>query len=328
MKKYLLFCVLFITVIFGGCVSHKTPNVYATSKEVSDNLDLKAVASIFGEVRNLEEFERILNDEIEHISNLDLNDDGYTDYLRVVESIEGNVHVIIIQAVLGNDIYQDVATIDVSKDFNNISNIQVIGSPYFYGNNYIIEPVYYHRPYIYDVFWTPSYSAWRSPYYWSFYPNLYRPWRPWPVNRYVSHAYKVRNVKNNYRYTKERISPNGTNIQKLNRRDDFSEKRPQDSFNSRNNNLGNKADLEKSSRNIPRGEQPDSRTNKKRDETRSNPNSDNTSRNSKSKESGSSREKSKLESKEKTEGKSNTKGKSRGSEGTGTSTNKTTKRGN
>lgn len=35
------------------------------------------------------------------ISNLDLNQDGYVDYLRVVETVEGNTHVFVIEAVLG-----------------------------------------------------------------------------------------------------------------------------------------------------------------------------------------------------------------------------------
>ena len=46
--------------------------VTATSSEISDNLDLRAVASIFGDSENLEDFERRLNDPKTQISNLDL----------------------------------------------------------------------------------------------------------------------------------------------------------------------------------------------------------------------------------------------------------------
>jgi len=33
----------------------------------------------------------------------------------VIEVVEGNAHLIVIQAVLGRDMYQDVATIEIEK---------------------------------------------------------------------------------------------------------------------------------------------------------------------------------------------------------------------
>ena len=64
--------------------------VEASNTDISDNLDLEAVASIFAEAENLEDFEKRLNDPETRISNLDLNEDGYVDYLRVVEKVEGD----------------------------------------------------------------------------------------------------------------------------------------------------------------------------------------------------------------------------------------------
>lgn len=60
-----------------------TATVVAQNYDISDNLDLQAVASIFGESNDLEDFERRLNDPSLQISNLDLNRDNYVDYLRV-----------------------------------------------------------------------------------------------------------------------------------------------------------------------------------------------------------------------------------------------------
>ena len=260
MKKYAPYYLLILLLIVSSCVSQKTTNIQATSPEISDNLDLQAVASVFGEVKNLEEFERILNDENEHLSNLDLNNDGYTDYLRVVESVEGNTHVITIQAALGNNIFQDVATIDVDRNYNNTSYVQVIGNPYFYGNNYIINPTYYGTPFYVDLFWSPFYSPYRSPYYWSYYPTYYNPWRPWPVNRYINHINVKRNVKNTYRYTNERRSTIAPNIQKQVRRDDFSSKQPERSFDARNKNMTNRQDLDRA-RNTNNSPTPNTRNN-------------------------------------------------------------------
>jgi len=112
----------------------------ATSYDISDNLDLDAVASIFGDSENLEDFERTLNDPDNRISNLDLNQDGYIDYLRVLENSSDRNSLIVIQAVLDEDVYQDVATIEIEKTSNNNHRIQIVGDAYIYGSNYIIEP--------------------------------------------------------------------------------------------------------------------------------------------------------------------------------------------
>jgi hypothetical protein len=84
------------------------------NNEISDNLDLRA-ADIFGDSRNLREFERQLNDPELQISNLDLNNDNEVDYLRVIETVDNRTHVVIIQSVLDREVYQDVATIEIEK---------------------------------------------------------------------------------------------------------------------------------------------------------------------------------------------------------------------
>ena len=131
----------------------ETITVTANNADISANLDLKAVATLFGQSKNLEEFEQALNSEDSRISNLDLNADGIVDYLRIVETAEGQKHLILIQAVLAKDIFQDVASIYVEKDeVTNEITTQIIGNEYLYGVNYIVEPVYYVNPFIYDWF--------------------------------------------------------------------------------------------------------------------------------------------------------------------------------
>lgn len=46
--------------------------VTANSSDISDNLDLRAVATVFGDAKDLEDFEQRLNDPKTQISNLDL----------------------------------------------------------------------------------------------------------------------------------------------------------------------------------------------------------------------------------------------------------------
>ncbi|MFM2370045.1 MAG: hypothetical protein RL619_2366, partial [Bacteroidota bacterium] len=157
MKTKILLLSLLTSVFATQVQAQDRTTVNAMNTEISDNLDLRAVASIFGDSRNLQDFERRLNDPQLQISNLDLNNDDEVDYLRVIESVENRTHVIIIQSILDRDIYQDVATIDVEKDRYNNVHVQVVGDVYMYGQNYIYEPVYYNTPLIYASFWTSNY---------------------------------------------------------------------------------------------------------------------------------------------------------------------------
>ena len=149
----------------------ETITVSANSSDISEGLDLKVVAKLFAEAKNLEEFETMLNNPDSAFCNLDLNGDGQVDYLRVVETGEGNKRLIVLQAILAKDIFQDVASIYVEKDEKNEVSVQVIGDEYVYGTNYIIEPVYVYRPVIYDWFWSPAWYCWTSPWYWGYYPG-------------------------------------------------------------------------------------------------------------------------------------------------------------
>jgi len=180
----------------------QTITVEANSEDISQNLDLKAVANAFGDSKDLEDFEKRLNDYDNQISNLDLNGDGEVDYLRVIETNKGNIHLIVIQAVLGQDIFQDVASLLVEKDeTTQKTTVQVVGDTYIYGANYVLEPIYITVPVIYDYFWRPAYVRWYSPYYWGYYPTYYRP-RPFVyVNVYTSHIHHYNgNHHGSYRY--------------------------------------------------------------------------------------------------------------------------------
>ena len=176
----------------------------ALSEDISDNLDLDAVASIFGDSENLEDFEQRLNDPDNRISNLDLNEDGYTDYLRVVENSSDQNSLVVVQAVLDEDVYQDVATIEIEKTNNGNPRIQIVGDSYIYGSNYIIEPVFVHRPVIFSFFWSPRYVAYQSPYYWNSYPEWYSYCRPYSSYRYQRNVNLYVNNYNTYHHTSSR----------------------------------------------------------------------------------------------------------------------------
>jgi len=226
MKK-LLFIVLFVVSMIHAA---DVTTVDAKSETIGDNLDLEVVASIFGEAKDLEDFEKKLNDPEAKITNLDLNEDGEVDYLRVVEVSKNDTKLVTIQAVIGKDEYQDVATIDVEKDSKGETQVQVVGDVYMYGPGYVITPIYVHPPVIYLFFWGAVYRPWRSPFYWGVYPPYYRPWRPYPRNRYRRDVRVNVNVNINYDRTTVRKSKTSIELQKDTRRNDFGKKNPDKSF--------------------------------------------------------------------------------------------------
>jgi hypothetical protein len=81
------------------------------NNEISDNLDLRAVADIF-------EIQEILGiwktTKRPQISNLDLNNDNEVDYLRVINCGQQN-SCSYYTICTWSRVYQDVATIEIKK---------------------------------------------------------------------------------------------------------------------------------------------------------------------------------------------------------------------
>ncbi len=214
----------------------QTVYVNATS-DLSYDLDLQAVAIAFAEARTLEEFEWYLNDYSRQISNLDLNRDGYVDYLRVVEQIYSGTHLIIIQDVYAYNAYQDVATIVVENNYYT----QIVGNPYFYGTNYIIEPTFVSRPAIYSQ-WGANYRVWSSPYSWNHYPSRHQHWAPKPQQTYYSHIDIY--ITNHYYcsdfgYSTTYHYNNYPSVYQSYRRNDYGQQNPDRAFSARSTTIHN-----------------------------------------------------------------------------------------
>ena len=222
----------------------QTVTVSANSSDISEGLDLKVVAKLFAEAKNLEEFETMLNNPDSAFCNLDLNGDGQVDYLRVVETGEGSKRLIVLQAVLAKDIYQDVASIYVEKDENEQVSVQVVGDEYVYGANYVIEPVYIYRPLIYDWLWCDAWYAWHSPWYWDYWPGWWRWHACWAHDWYWHHCYAYHHHHHwcTFRHATEprrgyHEMHNGVT------RSDYARVNPNRSFSVRNNGMTNAREI-------------------------------------------------------------------------------------
>jgi hypothetical protein len=165
------------------------------SEVPGDNFSLEGALELFKKSGSPEEFEKMLNSENSKVNNLDLNGDGYTDYIRVIDRNEGNVHAFILQAMISERESQDVAVIELEKLANGKAVLQITGDADVYGIETIIEPTQEVRvnagattsrtvvnvwawpsvQYVYSPYYT---SVWVSPWRWSYRPVWYRPWRP------------------------------------------------------------------------------------------------------------------------------------------------------
>jgi hypothetical protein len=244
MKARFITSIFFALLMSIPVIAQDKTTVRANSSDISDNLDLRAVATLFGDAKDLEDFERRLNDPKSQISNLDLNNDNYVDYLRVIEIVEGNAHIIVIQSVLGNDLFQDVASIEVEKDRNNNVTVQVVGDTFMYGNNYIYEPVYLHRPVIFTTFWAPMYQSYYSSWYWGYYPSYYTFWQPFPIFRYRNHIALHINFGHSFHYVNHRRCHYAYNNYYGRRGNAYERMHPNRSFTNRNNGYSNRRELD------------------------------------------------------------------------------------
>ena len=253
MKRVFLFILALgsLLLVPYSALADETVTVTATSSDISENLDLKTVATLFGQAKDLEQFEQLLNNPDSAFSNLDLNGDGEVDYLRVIETADNNRHLVVIQAVLAKDIYQDVASIFVEKDANDQITVQVVGDEYIYGADYIIEPVYIYRPLIYDWFWGTSWVCWHSPYYWGYWPGWWRPYYCVDPFLYWDHCYWHHY---HYPYCSFRMGHHHHahyhNMYDRVRRNDYAHRHPERSFATRNasRNVSNARAFEQSRR--------------------------------------------------------------------------------
>lgn len=244
MKTKITSLLIALMIPLIGAFAQNVITVNATSSDISDNLNLEAVATLFGEAENLQAFEQSLNNPENQISNLDLNEDGYVDYIRVVENRTDGVYLVTLQDVLGEDLYQDIATIDVQKDASGNPQIQIVGNTYIYGSDYIIEPVYDTRPLIFSYFWSSVFRPWVSPYYWNHYPHYFRPWRPYALYRYRSNIHRWIRTPEYYRYLTHRKSRAAMLYEKKIHRNDFIKRHPNRSFTNRYKNIKNRRELE------------------------------------------------------------------------------------
>jgi len=171
-----------------------------------DNFSLQGALQMFQQSASIEEFEKLINTENNHVNNLDLNGDGDIDYIRVIDKTDDEVHAFILQVAVSEKESQDIAVIELEKTGIESAVIQIIGDEEIYGEEVIVEPGGENKdektgngsgpsyddtftddiPIVVNVWgWTtvrfvygPFYKPWVSPWRWRYHPAWWKPWHP------------------------------------------------------------------------------------------------------------------------------------------------------
>jgi hypothetical protein len=220
------------TLIFGlfflSALSIQAQDIPDSTGLPGDNFSLQGALELFKKAGSPEEFEKLLNAENNGVNNLDLNDDGEVDYVKVIDKKDGDVHAFVLQVPVSETESQDIAVIELEKTGDSNAVLQIAGDEDIYGDETIVEPseenstsfIDYaqfgapHGPNILDendwkngigvnvwlwpsvrFIYAPSYVVWVSPWSWRVRPLWWHTWRPlyW-------HAFYPRRVMYNPRY--------------------------------------------------------------------------------------------------------------------------------
>lgn len=180
-----------------------------------DNFSLEGAMDLFKNASSIEDFEKQLNNKNNHVNNLDLNNDGDIDYIRVEDHMEDELHAIVLQIQLDKDDIQDIAVIEIEKTGKEEAVAQIIGDEEIFGSQLIVEPFEVEisesdesGPYaqstmvriIVNVWiwpsvryiYAPVYHPWISPWHWNLYPTWWTPWRPFHWHAFHVHKRRHR----------------------------------------------------------------------------------------------------------------------------------------
>jgi len=193
------FVVLFLFSSFKSCSSNsRYGNSYNVSVQqiatvdASRGLDLRAVGELVKKAQNGREFERLLNDKNIALNNLDLDEDGSVDYIKVTEYGSGNVKGFSLTVDLPANQTQEIATIEIEKASSGNANMQMRGNQHIYGHNH-----YYHSSFgltdflILSWLFSDNRPYYSSPWGYNNYPGYYGRYAPSSYDNYRRKAGSV-----------------------------------------------------------------------------------------------------------------------------------------
>ncbi len=210
---------LFLSIVCLAVTSLSVNAQQDSTGMPGDHFSLQGALEMFRQSTSPEEFEKLINVKDNHVNNLDLNGDGETDYIKVIDKAGGNAHAFVLQVAVSETENQDIAVIELEKTGDTTAVLQIIGDEDIFGEEVIVEASdegdevtddnegqasgpsagFYEpiRLVVNVFFWPcvrhvyrPVYVPWVSPWRWHQYPGWWKPWRP--VTWRVFHPLRLR----------------------------------------------------------------------------------------------------------------------------------------
>jgi len=136
MRKVFYYSIIMMLTLHQSSLASVTYNIN-NSNDVLFNLDW--TLEHFKNASNPSDFEERINKD-NQLSNLDLNQDGYVDFIKVNSYKDGDIRIFVLQVDLNEYESQDIATIFLERTGDKSAVIQIIGDPDIFGEEKIIEP--------------------------------------------------------------------------------------------------------------------------------------------------------------------------------------------
>lgn len=230
MKNSFVFVLIVMTSFFGQTAFGQAENEEPLLGLPGDDLDLYAVLDLFQNSKTIEEFEKSLNSEEQGINNLDLDNDGNVDFIKVETVQEGDDFLFILQNPVSETETQDVAVISLDKDDSGKITLQIIGDEALYGKDYVIEPItaptdgitanpayvgndpvstnvqatteviVVEAVPVVEYVYSPYYVHYYPTYYYGYYPYYYRPYRATTIAIYRHRHYHYHHRYHHHHY--------------------------------------------------------------------------------------------------------------------------------
>jgi len=135
-----LFLISF-TILLSGIIQLRGQGAEEDSTGLpGDNFSLQGALEMFKKANSPEEFEKLINMQDNNVNNLDLNEDGDIDDIRVIGKKEKDLHAFVLQVPVSETENQDIAVIELEKTGEETAMLQIVGDEDIYGEQTIVEP--------------------------------------------------------------------------------------------------------------------------------------------------------------------------------------------
>lgn len=167
-----VFALIFIFAMMGTCQKSKPVSTEVIAKEYAKGLDLKAVSDAAQSSKDAADLEKKLNTPSEQLNNIDLNDDGKVDYIKVTEYGSDEKRGLSLTTELSPSEIQEIATIEFIKEGDK-ATMHTRGDSSLYGNGHHYRSSFGLTDALLLGYIFSSHNNYSSPYRYGSYPPHY-----------------------------------------------------------------------------------------------------------------------------------------------------------